>query len=132
MVDTIHLRGGKATVAMSSQGIRRAYFNLLSANLSYVNTTKFTAGYSEIALATNRGELPYVVDISAPKESMTFVSEDHIKLYSDADWSFQDLGGSKWERITDKDQWVATLVRDFELGTYRRNVHGRIEDLTEE
>ena len=67
MNDNIRASGGKVTAMFSNLGVRRAYFNLLSQQRRYTNTTKFEGGFSGLAFTTDQGDIPFVVDIDAPK-----------------------------------------------------------------
>lgn len=135
MADRIRTRGGKTTVIFQSLGIRRAYFNLLSQQRQVVNETKFTGGFTGLAFTTDDGEIPAVADIHAPLNTQFFVNEEALTLYRDEEWHWLDRDGSMWKQVRDNsgdyDAWYARMVEYHELGTDRRNTHGRINDLTE-
>lgn len=131
MADAISDEGGKTTVIWTTKGVRRAYANLLKTTQQFVNTTKFEGGFSGIAFTTDDGDIPILTDKMAPPGTLTFLNEKEIKLYRAFDWSWMDRDGSKWERVQDVDAWQARLHQYSEIGTHRRNSHGRIEDITE-
>lgn len=131
MADRIRTNGGKVTAIFTTLGVRRAYFNLLSAQRTFQNVKEFTGGFTGLGFTTDRGEIPIVVDTDAPPSTMIFVNEDEIKLYRTHDWSWMDRDGSKWERKTGYDAYSATLYQYSELGTHRRNTHGVIKDIQE-
>lgn len=136
MVDTIRKRGGgQPTVIFVGLGVRRAYFNLLVQQRRMTNTTEFTGGFRGLGFVTDGGEIPVVSDVDAPPNTMLFVNEKEIKVYEAGDWSFMDRDGSKWQRVINSsgtfDAYAATMYKYMELGTHRRNAHGRIDDLTE-
>ena len=66
---------------------------------------------------------------------MYFINEKEIKLYEAGDWGFMDRDGSKWSRVVNSsgsfDAYDSTMYKYAEMGTHRRNSHGRIDDLTE-
>ena len=135
MADDIRVNGGSTSVIFTSLGVRRAYANLLRQQRQFVNTKEFTGGFSGIGLVTDSGEIPIVTDNDHPRNSLHFLNEKEIQVYREADWSFMDRDGSQWQRkITSSgvhDAYQATMYQYSELGTTRRNTHGRIDDLIE-
>lgn len=132
MADKIDVGGGKTTVIFTTHGVRREYAALLQQQRQYVNTTKFEGGFSGIEFVTDRGVIPIVVDKDAPKGTATFVNEKAITRYRESDWSWMDMDGSKWTRVPGYDAYGAMMHQYSELGTDRRNTHGRIENLAED
>lgn len=136
MVDTIRKKGGGVpSVIFCGLGVRRAYFNLLVQQRRMTNTQEFTGGFKGLAFVTDGGEIPVVADVDCGPNRMLFLSEKEIKLYNAGDWSFMNRDGSNWQRKIDSsgtyDAYTATLFQYAEMGTHRRNSHGRINDLTE-
>lgn len=135
MADRIRTRGGKTTVIFQSLGLRRAYFNLLSQQRQVVNEQKFTGGFTGLAFTTDDGEIPVVADVDAPLNTQWFVNEEALTFYRDEEWHWLDRDGSMWKQVRDAngdyDAYYARLVEYHELGTDRRNTHGKITDLTE-
>ncbi len=136
MVDDIRkLGGGVPTVIFTGLGVRRAYFNLLVQQRRMTNTQEFTGGFKGLAFTTGSGEIPMVEDVDCKPNLMEFVNEKEIKLYNAGDWAFMNRDGSNWSRVVDAngsyDAYSATLYKYADMGTHRRNSHGRINDLTE-
>ena len=136
LVDDIRkVGGGVPTVAFCGLGVRRAYFNLLVQQRRITNTQEFAGGFKGLAFVTGAGEIPIVEDVDCQPNRMLFVNEKEIKLYNAGDWSFMNRDGSNWNRIVTAagsfDAYSATMYRYCELGTHRRNAHGRLADLTE-
>lgn len=131
MADRIRANGGKVTAIFSNLGVRRAYFNLLVQQRQYVNSKEFTGGFTGLAFTTDAGEIPFVVDIDAPKNRQYFVNEKELTLYREGDWSWMNRDGSMWQRVIGFDAYEATMYQYSELGTHRRNTHGVITDVTE-
>lgn len=131
MADNIRANGGNVTAMFSNLGVRRAYFNLLSQQRRFTNTTEFDGGFKGLAFTTDQGDIPFVADIDAPKNRIYFVNEKEITLYRESDWSFMDRDGSKWQRVIGYDAYEATMYQYSQMGTHRRNTHGLISDLTE-
>jgi len=135
MVDRIRTNGGKTTVIFQSLGVRRSYANLLMQLRSVVNSQEFTGGFSGLAFTTDAGEIPVVADIDAPLGVQWFLNEDALTFYRDEEWHWLDRDGSMFKQVRDSsgvyDAWYAHLVERHELGTDRRNTHGKITDIIE-
>lgn len=131
MADDIRSNGGSTTVIFTSLGVRRAYANLLTQQRQFVNTKEFTGGFGGIAFITDKGEIPIVTDVYAPPSTAWFLNEKELTLYRENDWEFMDMDGSKWARVQGFDAYEGTLYQYSELGTGRRNTHGKIENIVE-
>lgn len=131
MADDIRANGGNTSVIFTSLGVRRAYANLLTQQRQFVNTKEFTGGFGGIAFITDKGEIPIVTDVYAPPSTAWFLNEKELTLYRENDWEFMDMDGSKWARKTGFDAYEGTLYQYSELGTGRRNSHGKIENIIE-
>jgi hypothetical protein len=137
MADDISVAGGGTpTVIFTTKGVRRAYANLLTQQRQFVNVKEFTGGFGGISFITDDGEIPIVTDNDAPPGTAWFLNEKELKLYREADWSFMDEDGSKWQRVITSagrfDAYEAILFQYSELGTHRRNAHGVVRGLTEQ
>lgn len=136
MADTIMSKGGKTTVMFTTLGIRRAYANLLTQQRQFVNTKEFTGGFAGIAFVHDKSEIPIVTDNDAPPGTVLFINEDELRLYREKPWSFMDMDGSKWKQKIDSsgryDAWEAILHQYSEIGTRRRNTHGKLTNLIEQ
>lgn len=135
MIDTIRTRGGRTTVGFCSLGVRRAYANLLEQQRRYVNTTKFTGGFSGIAFTTDYGEIPIVADFDCQAGRLYFLNEKELKIYRAADWSWMNRDGNMWQRLIDSsgeyDAYRARMFSYWQIGTHRRNSHGMMTSITE-
>jgi hypothetical protein len=129
--DKVRANGGSVTVMLSNLGVRRAYFNLLSQQRRYTNTQEFTGGFKGLAFTTDEGDIPFAVDIDAPPNRIYGLNEKEITLYREADWSFMDRDGSKWQRVAGFDAYDATMYQYSNIGTHRRNTHFILSDISE-
>lgn len=131
MVDDVYTNGGNTTAIFTTLGVRRAYFNLLQQQRRYCDTKDFEGGFKGLAFSTDNGEIPVVTDVDCQPNRMYFMNEKELKIYRESDWSFMDRDGSKWQRVIGFDAYDATLYKYCQLGTHRRNSHGKILDITE-
>lgn len=131
MVDDIYTNGGNVTVMFSTLGVRRSYFNLLTQQRRFTDTKDFEGGFKGLAFTTDNGDLPMVSDVDCQPNRAYFLNEKEMKIYRENDWSFMDRDGSKWQRVIGYDAYDANLYTYRNMGTHRRNSHGRLDDLTE-
>lgn len=130
LCDDIRRAGGKTSLIITSLGVRRSYFNLLVQQRRYPNTQEFEGGFK--GLAFNYGtDVPVVEDVDHPPEKMHFLDESEFKIYRSREWHWMDDDGTVLKWVTDYDSWEALLRQYSELGTQRRNAHGRLDDIIE-
>lgn len=130
MVDRIRVNGGKVSLILTSLGVRRAYFNLLTQQRRYTDTKEFAGGFT--GLAFNHGtEIPVVEDPDAPPKTMYFLDEDKIKVYRNKEWHWADEDGNVLKWVNNFDAFEAYMRQFWELGTSQRNAHGVIRNITE-
>lgn len=129
-VDTVRINGGKTSVILTSLGVRRAYFNLLTQQRRYTDTKEFAGGFT--GLAFNYGtEIPVVEDPDAPPNIMWGLDEDKLKIYRMKDWHWADEDGNVLKWVNGFDVFEAYMRMFWELGTGMRNSHWKMTDLTE-
>jgi hypothetical protein len=79
--------------------------------------------------------VPAVADVDAPLGTQWYINEDALTFYRDEEWDWLDRDGSMFKQVRDAtgdyDAWYARLVERHELGTDRRNTHGKIVDIIE-
>jgi hypothetical protein len=135
MIDAIRTRGGKTTVGFCSLGVRRSYANLLEQQRRYVNTTKFTGGFSGLAFTTDGGEIPLVADFDCQAGRLYWMNEKELKIYQSGDWSWMNRDGNMWQRLIDSsgeyDAYRARMFKYWQIGTHRRNSHGLMTGIIE-
>jgi hypothetical protein len=137
MTDRIYRNGAKPTVILTSLGVQRAYWLLLTQQRRFVDTKTFEGGYRGLEFsAGSTGVIPLIADIDAPASTAMFVNEKAIQLYRPHGFKFMDRDGSMWKQKVDSggryDAYVAELYEYSELGTTRRNSHGIITNITED
>jgi len=131
-VDTVRTLGGKPSLILTSLGVRRAYFNLLSQQRQYTTTQEFAGGFKGLAFAAGQnGDIPVVTDIDAPPNTMYILDESSLKVYRSSDWSWMQRDGTIWKWVHDYDSYEAVLHKYWEMGVNRRNANAVIKDITE-
>ncbi len=134
-VDDVRKRGGKTTAIFTTLGVRRSYANLLEQQRRFVNTTKFTGGFTGLAFTTDTGEIPLMSDFDCQAGRMYFMNEDQIKIYRDQDWTWMNRDGNMWDRLRDSsgeyDAYRARMFSYWQIGTHQRNSHYLVTGVTE-
>jgi hypothetical protein len=130
MTDDARVNGGQTSLILTSLGVRRAYFNLLTQQRRYTDTKEFSGGIRGLAFNNGR-EIPVVEDVDAPPNKLWFLDESSLTIYRSTDWSWLDTDGSVWKWLADYDAFQAVLHSYWELGVNRRNANGVLADITE-
>lgn len=130
LTDDVRVNGGQTSLILTSLGVRRAYFNLLTQQRRYVGTTNFEGGMTGLAFSNGR-DIPVVEDIDAPPNKLWFLDESTFKVYRESDWSWLDKDGNIWKWVTNADAFEAVMRQYWEFATDRRNANGLLDDITE-
>ena len=137
MTDQIFAAGGKTSLMITTQGVRRAYAKELMSLRQTVNRTEHEGGFSGLKFTSDgpSGEIEMLVDLDAPKGEIQFLDMSDLTLYRDKAWSWLDRDGSMWKQDVSgggpKDAWRAEMTEYHELAISRRNTHGKIVSITE-
>lgn len=132
MADRIRIAGGSNISAIfCSLGVRRSYWNILTGMRRYNEPKSFAGGLTGLSFMYGGKDLPVVEDPDAPASNMAFVSEGELKIFRDKDWFFDDLDGSIFKWVSGYDIWEALMKQYWQLGTHKRNAHGRFTAITE-
>lgn len=130
LTDDVRVKGGQTSLILTSLGVRRAYFNLLTQQRRFANVQEFTGGLKGLAFNNGR-EIPVVEDVDCPPNRAFFLDESSLTIYRNNDWSWLDTDGSVWKWYRDYDAFEAILSSYWELGVNRRNANGLLADITE-
>lgn len=130
MTDDVRVNGGTSSLILTSLGVRRAYFNLLTQQRRYTNTKEFGGGMTGLAFNNGR-EIPVVEDVDAPPGKMWFLQESDFTVYRDKDWSWLDTDGGIWKWVQNKDAFEAVNKQYWQIGIERRNSQGLLTDISE-
>ena len=130
MCDKIRIKGSKVSVILTNLGVRRAYFNLLTQQRRYADTKEFAGGFK--GLPFNYGsEIPVVEDVDCQPNRQYYLTEKELKVYREEGWHWADEDGNVLKWVSGYDAFTGFMRQYWELGTSKRNAHGRIVDITE-
>lgn len=116
--NTVTVQGGQVSLMIGSPGMQRALFNLLQAQVRYVDPLNLKGGFKALEYMGQ----PFVADRQAPFGSVYFLDERFIKVFSNNDWHFLDEDGTTLKWVVGFDAWEAVLARYLNFGISRRNV----------
>lgn len=132
VIDEIFLDSGQAPdFIVTTPAVRRNYAAQLKAQKRFTDTTTLKGGFSALTVDAGNVSLPLAVDRDCPSNKAFLLKTDNIMQHQSSDWEFMDEDGSVLSRVSATDAYEAVLFKYHELTTDRRNVHGRIDDLTE-
>lgn len=128
--DRVRIQGGKTSLILVSLGVRRAYFNLLTQQRKFTNTTTFAGGFEGLEFHNGRS-IPVVEDVDCPPKTAFLLDESSFKIYRDKPWFFLNKDGSIWKWVHDFDAFEAVMAQYWEIGINRRNANAKITNITE-
>lgn len=130
LCDNVRRNGGKVSVILTSLGVRRSYFNLLTQQRRFTDTKSYPGGFQ--GLPFNYGtEIPVVEDVDAPTNIMYALDESKWKVYRQKDWSWADDDNSILKWVVDFDSWQALMRKYWQVGITQRNANGILDNITE-
>jgi hypothetical protein len=129
--DEVNLESGEdIDLGIVSHKGARAYANTLKTQKRFTNTIDLKGGFSAITFQTGRGEVALWAERDCLDDVAFMVNTSHLTHWVMSDWSFMDRDGSVLNRVSNSDAYEATLYKYHELGTDKRNAHGKLTGLT--
>ena len=130
-MNEVELVGGvEPDLIITSHKAKRAYAATLKSQKRYQNTVELKGGFSALTVQAGSGEVPLWAERDCLDDVAFLVNTDHLTHWVMSDWSFMDRDGSVLSRVANTDAYEATLYKYHELGTDKRNAHGKITGLT--
>lgn len=131
-MDEVKKSGGSVPTAIfMSLGVRRAYWNLMTSLRRYNEPKTFAGGLTGLSFMYGEKDLPVVADVDTPAKHAFYLTESEIKIWQDKDWYWEDTDGSVLKYIHDYDAFEALMKKYWQIGTHKRNAHGKQTNLTE-
>lgn len=123
--------GAPANQWWSSDGVHRAFANLLTAQKRFTNTVEVKGGFKGLDVTAGGGSIPLLWERDVPNNAAFLLNTEHLTQFEMSDWEYMDDDGAVLSRRDNKDAYEATLYKYHELTTDKRNAHGKLADLTE-
>ncbi len=131
-MDEVKRNGGSIPTAIfMSLGVRRAYWNLMTSLRRFNEPKTFAGGLTGLSFMYGEADLPVVADVDTPDKHAFFICEKEIKIWRDKEWYWEDRSGSVLQWVTDYDAFEALMKKYWQLGTHKRNAHGKMTNITE-
>lgn len=127
-IDTVEERSGsRVNFIVTSPGVRRAFFNTLSA-YRQIDTMELEGGFRAISF----NGIPIVADRFCQKNTMYLLNTEDFGLHQLCDWQWlEGEDGKVLKQLSDKPVFRATLVKYAELMCYRPAGQARLSGITE-
>jgi hypothetical protein len=126
---------------IGSDGVHRAYANLLMAQKRYPNARELPGGYTALDFAAAGPIIPVIYDRDCPSGvtatpqtvggNLFGLNAKHLYMGSASDWAFMNRDGAVLSRTGTTDAYNFVLYRYAETFTDKRSAHVRISDLLE-
>lgn len=107
--------GVKHNFLVSSDGVRRSWQNLLTAQRQLTNTVELKGGYRAPSYDNNGNVLAFVTGKYAPKGYLHALSTENFQIAWLGDWEWMDREGSMFRAVANKAAYEATLQFYAEL-----------------
>lgn len=123
-------------VILVSTGVRRAYYALIKDYVTLPNQEALWGGWSGLAFLYDGKKIPVVPDRFVPDNTGLFISQQdliiHVMTPGMITWE-QGYGSNQsiLQKVAGYNRYVAEGHLFANMGTYRRNAHGILKDITE-
>ena len=131
LVQKVDKQGGDVDVMLASPGVFNAYWDLLQGLRQFTNGATLEGGQRAFSFDAVGKPIKFVSDYAAPPNTLYALSSKEIVVNRKRDWSWMDRDGSMWSRVADTDAYEARYFQYSQLGTYRRNAHAVMSNITE-
>ena len=131
LVQKVDKKGGDVDVMLASPGVFNAYWDLLQGLRQFTNGATLEGGQRAFTFDAVGKPIKFVSDYAAPKGTVYALSSKEIVVNRKKDWSWMDRDGSMWSRVADTDAYEARYYQYSQIGTYRRNAHAVLSNITE-
>lgn len=132
LLQGIHGQGGKITDFLTTYGVMNAYWNILQGSRRYTGDTKtLVGGGVSPTFQSAFGDVPITPDHMAPAGTVYALNKEEMYVHRQDDWDWLDKDGNMWKQVPNKDAYVAYIFQYSNIGTFRRNTHGKLSGITE-
>ena len=131
LVQKVDKQGGDVDVMLASPGVFNAYWDLLQGLRQFTNGATLEGGQRAFSFDAVGKPIKFVSDYAAPPNTLYALSSKELVVNRKRDWAWMDRDGSMWSRVADTDAYEARYYQYSQLGTYRRNAHAVLSNITE-
>lgn len=132
VVQNIQINGGEwPTDGIGSDGVQRAFSNLLLSMKRFPGSRELKGGYAAVDFAAAGPVIPIMYDRDAPAQKLYWLNRAHIFFGKASDWEFMQEDGNVLSRVSAKDSYEYTLFLYADQFIDKRNAFGLQSGLTE-
>lgn len=131
LVQKVDKKGGDVDVMLASPGVFNAYWDLLQGLRQFTNGATLEGGQRAFSFDAVGKPIKFVSDYAAPAGTVYALSSKEVVVNRKKDWGWMDRDGSMWSRVADTDAYEARIYQYSQIGTYRRNAHAVLSNITE-
>lgn len=132
------IRSGRTpNLLIGSDGVFRAYGNLLAGLKRFTDTVNLKGGYRGLSISAARAgrdgatDLALTWDRDCPNGRLYGLDTSAFTFYEMLDWEWMDDDGAVLNRVPNKDAFEATLKKYGEFACTRRNSNFVVTDIAE-
>lgn len=131
-IQTVARRSGKdIDFIVASTGVYRSVTNLMRSLKRFTGTIELKGGHSAQSIDAGTGPTAIIWERDCPSNQLFGLTLDNLIEFVMQDWTWMDDDGAILNRVANKLQYEATMYKEHELATDRRNAHFLIKDITE-
>jgi len=123
--------GDKPNLILTTDGMIRQYYNLLTDEIRITTPTKLAGGWEALSFYAGGASIPMLPTYDQTEGRMDFLNMKDIQLYQQTDFMWLDRDGNMMRKVNNVDAWQAELGFYANMGCTRRNAQGAMTGLTE-
>ena len=111
---------GRTSVILSNDILWRCFYTILEQDKTMPNDPAFWGGLTGLTFYGGRaGKIPWIYDSDAPDETLHFLDDSLLKVFSPVKNGMAWLPGDNGilTRVSGKDEWAANLAYYYNFGT---------------
>lgn len=124
--------GDEVELFVTSDGVHRAYANLLTSLKRFPSTTELKGGYKALSLDAGGVQSASITwDRDCPAQTAFGLTPSHLQQHQMSDWEWMDSDGAVLSRVSGQDAYEAVMFKYHELTTDKRNAFVKLTGITE-
>ena len=131
LVTAANKKGGKITDFLTTPGVTYAYWSALQGLRRFQGGDGLTGGATKPTFDSIYGSVPITIDHFCPPGTLYGINKGELYIHELGDWKWEDRTGSIWAWVQERHAFIATVYKMSNMGTFRRNTHGKLTGITE-
>lgn len=131
LVTAANRKGGKITDFLTTPGVTYAYWAALQGLRRFQGNGTLEGGATKPTFDSIYGSVPITIDHFCPPGTLYGINKGELYIHELGDWKWEDRTGSIWVQVPERHAFRATVYKMSNMGTFRRNTHGKLTGITE-